>query len=316
MNDNDGHQKTMNKKIIRSAKSAKSVVGNDRNRLYNFRLNVCGSQKISQLRLQFILQPFRILFEQFPQQIKELQTMIDDFNYIDDSNNGGGSQTTTKNCNQSLNKDHMDKQKNSTKITTTTINATIMKATNMSKMFLLNQKSKQQQQQHCCCNYNYHQIPLFLTYNGYIDSDQDLMILLKQLEKYEDFYLDWSKSFIRSIQLCRPSQFANNNNRLSSSQPNSQQNIDIETKDYCLTCVDEFAESIRESSNYHQILMQRFRMITKMQRNPHLIDYQTHFDIGIRQIYYDLMLKHRQLYYYYQLTYDLIAKNSQKFISY
>lgn len=41
-------------------------------------------------------------------------------------------------------------------------------------------------------------------------------------------------------------------------------------------------------------------MITKMQRNPHLIDYQTHFDIGIRQIYYDLMLKQRQLYYYYQ----------------
>lgn len=57
-------------------------------------------------------------------------------------------------------------------------------------------------------------------------------------------------------------------------------------------------------------------MIVKMQRNPHLIDYQTHFSIGMRQIFYDLYAKQRQLYYYYQLTYDLIAKNCQKFITY
>ncbi|OTF69106.1 hypothetical protein BLA29_002343 [Euroglyphus maynei] len=124
-------------------------------------------------------------------------------------------------------------------------------------MFLLDQKSENQQQkqqeekqENCYCNYNHHHIPLFLTYNGYIDSDQDLMTLLQTIQKYEDFYIDWSNSFIRSTQLCRPSMFASNN-RSSNTPQHSQQNIDIETKDYCRNNVEEFADSIRVSSIPH-----------------------------------------------------------------
>lgn len=292
--------------------------------LYNFRLNICGSPKITKLRFQYIIKPFRLLFEQFPQNIRELRAMIDDHH-----SRCGDYYHTNNNCHQSetdLENDHHS----------TITMMTISKATKMSKMFLLNQNSKQQpkandghmlndynvddeknlkQQQQQYCNYNYHHLPLFLTYNGYIDSDKDLMAILESLQKYEDFYLDWSDSFIRSIQLCRPSMFTVNN-KISNAPQHSQQMIDIETKDYCRDMVEEFAHSIQAFSNFQSSLHNRFHMIVKMQRNPHLIDYQTHFSIGMRQIFYDLYAKQRQLYYYYQLTYDLIAKNCQKFITY
>lgn len=147
---------------------------------------------IIELRSELILQPFKILFQQFPKKMKKLQTMMADEN--------------------DLNPNRMD-------ILTNLNQFHIPPALNS----ITNEKSLNDN-----CNFN-HQYPIYITYDGYIQSNHSINNLIRTLEQHCSFYLQWVNSFFRALNLFRPPLMLIGN-------------CEMDVQDFCL----EFIENIND----------------------------------------------------------------------
>lgn len=125
------------------------------------------SPKIIELRLELILHPFRILLQQFPKEIEKLKTMIEDGN--------------------SLNPNRTD-------IVTNLNQFHIPPALNLlAKENLRNDT----------CNFNC-QYPIYITSDGYVQSNHSINALIRSLDQHCYFYQRWVDSFFRALKLFRP----------------------------------------------------------------------------------------------------------------
>ena len=54
-----------------------------------------------------------------------------------------------------------------------------------------------------CCNWN-RQVPLFVTYDGYIEANNHLLEVASKLESYCDFYVSWFVQWANAVKLMKP----------------------------------------------------------------------------------------------------------------